>query len=190
MVCLEKPSKWLDFRRRFLKLSKTKYFLQIISTLYADVIGLQSQSEDASNLIRDEQIRKYITNYLTPLITQCLAFDSTTSQALKKGREALEKSLNARNLAETASQKILVLAANVDKIQAVQSPDLDSLNQSIIRVRSVYENASLKSSMQKLRTALAVQKVKHESLKTKREALRIRLNNYKLLYQSLSSLSC
>ena len=154
------------------------------------MIGLKTKSEDASNLIRDEQIRKYITNYLTPLITQCVAFDSTTSLALIKGQDALKMSMDAQNLAETTAKKILLLAANVDKIQAIHNPDLETLSQSIIRVRSTYANINLNASMEKLRKALTIEKGKLNKLTTKKKLLNSLLESYKLLYQSLASLGC
>ena len=154
------------------------------------MIGLKTKSEDASNLIRDEQIRKYITNYLTPLITQCVAFDSTTSLALIKGQDALKMSMDAQNLAETTAKKILLLAANVDKIQAIHNPDLETLSQSIIRVRSTYANINLNASMEKLRKALTVEKGKLNKLTTKKKLLNSLLESYKLLYQSVASLGC
>ena len=154
------------------------------------MIGLKTKSEDASNLIRDEQIRKYITNYLTPLITQCVAFDSTTSLALIKGQDALKMSMDAQNLAETTAKKILLLAANVDKIQAIHNPDLETLSQSIIRVRSTYANINLNASMGKLRKALTIEKGKLNKLTTKKKLLNSLLESYKLLYQSVASLGC
>ena len=154
------------------------------------MIGLKTKSEDASNLIRDEQIRKYITNYLTPLITQCVAFDSTTSLALIKGQDALKMSMDAQNLAETTAKKILLLAANVDKIQAIHNPDLETLSQSIIRVRSTYANINLNASMEKLRKALTIEKGKLNKLTTKKKLLNTLLESYKLLYQSVASLGC
>ena len=154
------------------------------------MIGLKTKSEDASNLIRDEQIRKYITNYLTPLITQCVAFDSTTNLALSQGRKALEMSMDARSLAEQTAAKILLLAANIDKIQVIKNPDLESLSQSIIRVRSLYANVNLNSSMEKLRKALTLQKEKVNRFVIKKSSLRTLLQSYEMLYQSLSSLSC
>ena len=154
------------------------------------MIGLKTKSEDASNLIRDEQIRKYITNYLTPLITQCVAFDSTTSLALIKGQDALKMSMDAQNLAETTAKKILLLAANVDKIQALHNPDLETLSQSIIRVRSTYANINLNASMEKLRKALTIEKGKLNKLTTKKKLLNSLLESYKLLYQSVASLGC
>ena len=154
------------------------------------MIGLKTKSEDASNLIRDEQIRKYITNYLTPLITQCVAFDSTTSLALIKGQDALKMSMDAQNLAETTAKKILLLAANVDKIQAIHNPDLETLSQSIIRVRSTYANINLNASMEKLRKALTIEKGKLNKLTTKKKLLNSLLESYKLLYQSVASLGC
>ena len=154
------------------------------------MIGLKTKSEDASNLIRDEQIRKYITNYLTPLITQCVAFDSTTSLALIKGQDALKMSMDAQNLAETTAKKILLLAANVDKIQAIHNPDLETLSQSIIRVRSTYANINLNASMEKLRKALTIEKGKLNKLTTKKKLLDSLLESYKLLYQSVASLGC
>ena len=154
------------------------------------MIGLKTKSEDASNLIRDEQIRKYITNYLTPLITQCVAFDSTTGLALIKGQDALKMSMDAQNLAETTAKKILLLAANVDKIQAIHNPDLETLSQSIIRVRSTYANINLNASMEKLRKALTIEKGKLNKLTTKKKLLNSLLESYKLLYQSVASLGC
>lgn len=154
------------------------------------MIGLKTKSEDASSLIRDEQIRKYITNYLTPLITQCVAFDSTTSMALIKGEEALKMSTNAQNLAETTAKKILLLAANVDKIHVIHNPDLESLSQSMIRVRTTYANINLNVSMEKLRKALTIEKEKFNKLTMKKKSLNAFLRSYKLIYKSLASLGC
>lgn len=163
---------------------------QVVGFLYEDVIGIKTKSEDASNLIRDEQIRKYITNYLTPLITQCVAFDSTTSLALVKGKDAFKMSMNAQNLAEETSKKILLLASNVDKIHAIHNPDLESLSQSMIRVRSTYTNINLNASMEKLKKTLINEKEKLKILTIKKNSLNAVLRNYELLYKSLAVFGC
>lgn len=149
------------------------------------MIGLKTKSEDASNLIRNEQIQKYIINHLTPLITQCVAFDSTTSLALVQGKEALKMSNDAQNIAEITAKRILLLAANVDEIHAIHDPDLESLNKSIMRVRSTYANINLNASMEKLKKALRVERGKFNNLTTKKKSLNNLLRSYKLLYQSL-----
>ena len=163
---------------------------QIINLLYEEAIKLKTKSDSATDLIRDEQIRRYITNYLTPLVTQCAAYGSNTRQALNTGHSALQTAVDAREMAVKTSSKVLILAANIDKLQTISNPALDTLNQSIIRVRSLYASTNLNTSLEKLRRALIQQKADVNRFKEKNKSLKAIIQNYKLLHESLASLSC
>jgi hypothetical protein len=158
--------------------------------LYNEAILLKIKSDAASDLIRDEQIRRYITNYLTPLVTQCAAYNSNTKIALSTGTKSLGTAVDARRVAQLTSQKILILAANINSLSILNSPELDSLNQSIIRVRSLYASIQLNASITKLSNALLLQKQKVVNYRNKNIAIRTKLDAFKQLYESLASLSC
>lgn len=163
---------------------------QEISQIFQEVVRIHTKSEDAKNLIIDQTIRQYIVNYLTPLVTQCTEYTTRTNAAYAAAKNAQMKGADAMKAAQTTAQNIQVLSASVKLLTSINVVQLDGLNQSIIRVRSSYATLDIATGIKKLKDALATQKNKMVLFQQKNVVLRTKIEAYKLLHDSLTSLSC
>lgn len=92
--------------------------------------------------------------------------------------------------AQKTAQNIQVLSASVKMLKSINVIQLDGLNQSIIRVRSSYVSLDIETGIKKLKDALATQKNKMFLFRQKNIELRTKIEAYKQLHDSLSTLSC
>lgn len=162
----------------------------MVMSVYQKAISLRTQTESAQMLVQGAEIRNYIDSQLQPLLTQCSTYKTQSTTALTSAQNALSKAQQAHQAALTTAQKISVLSTNINNLQTITTVQLDNLLLAINRVRIRYTSLGLTTGITRLRAELVIQTNKINSYRLNNINLRAKIQSYKLVHQSLTSMTC
>ena len=163
---------------------------QQITKIYDAAMKLQRETKTASALVQGKEISMYVNNNVDPLLKLCADYKTNTTQAYTAANNALNHARQAHLAALATTGKITLLSANINKLQTINTDQLDKLLSNIFSVRKSYSSLGLQTGITRLKIASAEQVTKMTNYRAKNLNLRMKINAYKSVYNSISQMSC
>ena len=163
---------------------------QAVGVLHNEAIKLRNNATSALDVIQSLNIQQYIDNSVSPLLSRCRNYTSASKLLAKNSRTALTQSQLSYTSAQMMSITTVNLAVSIANIPSIDQSKLTPIYDNLLRVRQAYAVLGITGDLANLQTAIERIKVTTLNFRTKINTLKEKINAYKIMYNSLETLTC